>query len=162
MDEIDRGLLAAMQADATSSYAALAARVGLSAGAAHDRVRKLRERGVIRATTVDVDPDAIGRPILSFVTLDASSWLGGSETAQALRDIPEIEAAHIIAGAGTVMLRVRTESTQALQSVLRRLFELPGVSATHTTVALETIFERPVTVAPAAAGSAETELGSAA
>ena len=36
---------------------------GLSPGAAHERVRKLRERGVIRRTTIEVDPAAVGRSV---------------------------------------------------------------------------------------------------
>ena len=64
VDDIDRELLALLQEDATQAYAALGKAVGLSAGAAHERVRKLRERGVIRRTTVEVDPAArrAGRP----------------------------------------------------------------------------------------------------
>lgn len=45
MDDIDRALIQRLQDDAGQSYAALAASVGLSAGATHERVRKLRERG---------------------------------------------------------------------------------------------------------------------
>ncbi|MGH3739153.1 MAG: Lrp/AsnC family transcriptional regulator, partial [Micromonosporaceae bacterium] len=56
MDDVDRDLLGELQHDATQSYAALGEAVGLSAGAVHERVRKLRERGAIRRTTVDVDP----------------------------------------------------------------------------------------------------------
>ncbi|NUT90789.1 MAG: AsnC family transcriptional regulator, partial [Saccharothrix sp.] len=52
MDDTDRAVLALLREDATLSYAALGAQVGLSAAAAHERVRKLRERGVIRRTTI--------------------------------------------------------------------------------------------------------------
>lgn len=45
MDDVDRKLLNLLQEDATQAYAALGKAVGLSAGAAHERVRKLRESG---------------------------------------------------------------------------------------------------------------------
>ena len=67
MDDIDRALLGELQRDATQAYAALGQAVGLSAGAAHERVRKLRERGVIRRTTIEVDPAAVGRGVLAYV-----------------------------------------------------------------------------------------------
>ena len=146
LDQIDRVLLAALQADASRPYAELGQAAGLSAGAAHERIKKLRARGVIRRNTVEIDPAAIGKDILSFVTIDASAWMGDEQTAAALRDITEIEAAYIVAGSGSVLLKVRTASTNALQSVLRRLFDIEGVRSTQATVTLETLFERPVAV----------------
>lgn len=142
VDDIDRALIAELQRDATQAYAALGKAVGLSAGAAHERVRKLRERGVIRRTTVEVEPAALGRGVLAFVMVDSSAWLGDS--AAAFAAIPEVQEAHIIAGAASVLIKVRTATTEQLQDVLRRLYGIEGVSGTQATVVLETFFERPV------------------
>src|SRR5690242_19360313 len=106
MDDVDRALIAELQRDATQAYAALGKAVGLSAGAAHDRVRKLRERGVIRRTTVEVDPAALGRGVLAFVMVDSSAWMG--DTTESFADIPEIQQAHVIAGTAAVLVKVRT------------------------------------------------------
>lgn len=142
MDEIDRRLLAELRRDAAAPYSALAAAVGLSTAAAHDRVRKLKERGVIRRTTIEVDPAALGRGVLSYVLIDANAWMGDASTGEALAALPEIEEAHIIAGAGTLLVKVRTATTQDLQDVLRRLYDVPGVASTQSIVVLETFFER--------------------
>ncbi|GGT94035.1 Lrp/AsnC family transcriptional regulator [Streptomyces lateritius] len=142
MDDVDRVLIAELQRDATQAYAALGRAVGLSAGAAHERVRKLRERGVIRRTTVDVDPVALGRGVLAYVMVDSSAWMGDS--AAAFAALPEIQEAHVIAGSASVLVKVRTATTEGLQDVLRRLYAIDGVSGTQATVVLETFFERPV------------------
>ncbi|CAL9484473.1 Regulatory protein AsnC [Nocardiopsis dassonvillei] len=142
MDEIDRRLVALLQEDAGRSYAALGGLVGLSAGAAHERVRKLRARGVVRRTTVEVDPAALGRGVLAFVMVESSAWMGDSGAA--LAALPEIQEAHVIAGSATLLLKVRTATTEELQDVLRRLYEVEGISGTQATVVLETFFERPV------------------
>ncbi|MQY15937.1 DNA-binding transcriptional activator DecR [Streptomyces sp. RB5] len=144
MDAIDRALLTRLQQDATESYAALGAAVGLSAGAAHERVRKLRERGVIRRTTVDVDPAAVGGGVLAYVMVESTSWMG--ESADLFAALPEIQEAHVIAGQASVLVKVRTATTEQLQDVLRRLYAIGGVSGTRATVVLETFFERPVPV----------------
>ncbi|WP_196466974.1 Lrp/AsnC family transcriptional regulator [Planomonospora sp. ID91781] len=144
MDDVDKMLIGLLQEDATQSYAALGAAVGLSGGAAHERVRKLRERGLIRRTTVEIDAAAAGRPVLAYVMVDGNTWMGG--TAEALRAIPEIEEAHVIAGPASLLVKVRTSSTRELQEVLRRVFGVDGVSATQTVVVLETFFERGVHV----------------
>ncbi|MEU4356382.1 Lrp/AsnC family transcriptional regulator [Streptomyces virginiae] len=142
MDDIDRALVLRLQQDAGQSYAALGTAVGLSAGATHERVRKLRERGVIRRTTVDVDPAAVGSGVLAYVMVDSNAWMG--ESADDFAAIPEIQEAHIIAGSASVLVKVRTASTEQLQDVLRRLYAINGVSGTHATVVLDTFFERPL------------------
>ncbi|MFD6966750.1 Lrp/AsnC family transcriptional regulator [Streptomyces sp. NPDC059979] len=142
MDDIDRALVLRLQQDAGQSYAALGTAVGLSAGATHERVRKLRERGVIRRTTVDVDPAAVGSGVLAYVMVDSNAWMG--ESGADFAAIPEIQEAHIIAGSASVLVKVRTASTEQLQDVLRRLYAISGVSGTHATVVLDTFFERPL------------------
>ncbi|GAA2213030.1 Lrp/AsnC family transcriptional regulator [Nonomuraea monospora] len=140
MDDIDRMLVGLLQEDATRSYAVLGKAVGLSSGAAHERVRKLRERGVIRRTTVEVDQEALGRAVTAYVLVNGGSWMGGA--GQALAAVPEVEEAHVIAGPASLLLKVRTTGTRELQDVLRRIFQVDGVTGTQTVVVLETLFER--------------------
>jgi Lrp/AsnC family transcriptional regulator, leucine-responsive regulatory protein len=144
VDEVDRKLLLELQRDATVAYAALGEAVGLSAGAAHERVRKLRERQVIQRTTVEVDPAAVGRGVLAFVMLEGNAWMGNEPTRQALLALPEVQEAHIIAGPASLLVKVRTATNEELQGALRRFFDIDGVTGTQTIVVLETFFERPV------------------
>ena len=144
MDDVDRGLLAALQQDATQSYAALAQAVGLSTGAAHERVRKLREQGVIRRTTVDVDPAAVGRGVLAFVLVEANAWMGDRPTHEALAALPEVVETHVIAGPASLLVKIRVGTPEQLQASLRRLFQVDGVTGTQTIVVLETFFDRPL------------------
>lgn len=137
-------LLSELQRDATQAYAALGKAVGLSAGAAHERVRKLREQDVIRRTTVDVDPAAVGRGVAAFVLVEANAWMGDHPVREALEALPEVVEAHVIAGPASLLVKVRTATTEDLQSSLRRLFAIDGVTGTQTIVVLESFFERPV------------------
>lgn len=146
MDDVDRMLLTELQQDATQAYAALGKAVGLSAGAAHERVRKLRDQGVIRRTTVDVDPAAVGRGVMAYVLVEANSWMGDSPTKTALEALPEVVEAHVIAGPASLLVKVRTPTTEELQASLRRLYAIEGVTGTQTIVVLESFFERSVDV----------------
>jgi Lrp/AsnC family transcriptional regulator, leucine-responsive regulatory protein len=143
VDDLDRELLALLQRDASQPYAALGRAVGLSPGAAHERVRKLRERGVIRRTTIEVDPAAVGRGVLAFVMVRASAWMGDQRTRDDLAALPEVQEAHVVAGSAALLLKVRTTSTASLQGILRRIFKIDGVASTEAVVVLETFFERP-------------------
>ncbi len=156
VDRIDRALLAALQHDATQSYAALGQAAGLSAGSAHERVRKLRDRGVIRGTTIDVDPAATGHGVLAFVMLQAQAWMGGAPTRDALAAIPEIQEAHVIAGSASLLVKIRAAGTVELQEILRRIFDIDGVTGTRTIVVLETFFERPLHIGGDVTDSGQT------
>jgi DNA-binding Lrp family transcriptional regulator len=147
MDDLDRKLLAELQRDATQAYAALGQAVGLSTGAAHERVRKLREQGVIRRTTIDVDPAAVGRGVAAFVLVEANAWMGDSPVSEALEVLPEVVEAHVIAGPAALLVKIRTPTTEELQGSLRRLFAIDGVTGTQTIVVLESFFERPLDTA---------------
>lgn len=146
MDNTDRQILAELQRDATTSFANLAETVGLSTASTHERVRKLRARGVIVRTGIEVDPTALGRDVLAFVTLASDAWVGDDATRERLASIPEVEAAYVVAGDSSLMLKIRTSTNARLQRVLRDLYDLEGVTGTRSTVVLETFFERPVEV----------------
>lgn len=146
MDTIDRSILRVLQQDATTSYADLAKVVGMSAASAHERVRKLRERGVIMRTTIEVDPSALERNVLAYVALSSDAWVGDESTRDLLTAIPEVEAAYVVAGDSSLLVKVRASTNAQLQQVLRHLYSLEGVNGTRSTVVLDTFFERPLNI----------------
>lgn len=97
---------------------------------------------MIRRTTVEVDPAAVGSAVLAYVMVDSTSWMGDS--AEGFAALPEILEAHVIAGSASVLVKVRTTSTEQLQDVLRRICAIDGGSGTQATVVLDTFFERPL------------------
>lgn len=164
LDAIDRRLLSALADRTDRSYADLGAEIGLSAPAAHERVKRLRAAGVLREAGARVDPAAIGKPLLAFVHVDTRGW-GKSPAMLALSELPELEEIHSVTGDACLILKVRTASTADLEGLLARIYALPGVRGTRTYVALSTYLERttrPETTAglsatPAPAGPHEDE-----
>lgn len=142
VDSTDRSLLGVLVEDATVSYAELGKRAALSAPAAHERVKRLRRSGVIRRTAALIDPVAVRKPLLAFVHIDTKGWK--MSELQTISKYPEVEEIHTVAGDTSMLLKVRTEDTRALESLLSHLFELPGVVSTRTYVVLSTYLERPV------------------
>lgn len=143
LDAADRRLLGVLVEDATVSYAELGERAGLSAPAAHERVKRLRRSGAIRQTAAMIDPRAIRKPLLAFVHVDTKGW-GKTPELMAISECPEVEEIHSVAGDTCMLLKVRTEDTRALEGLLARLYETPGVMSTRSYVVLSTYLERPV------------------
>ena len=143
VDDFDRKLLGVLVEDATVSYAELGQRVGLSAPAVHERVKRLRRSGAIRGTSVLIDPSAVGKPLLAFIHVDTTGWCK-SQALLAIERFPEVEEIHSVTGDTCLLLKVRARSTQALEGLLAHLYTTPGISATRSYVALSTQLERPV------------------
>lgn len=143
IDDFDRKILGVLVEDATVSYAELGKHVGLSAPAVHERVKRLRRSGAIRRTSLLIDPRAVGKPLLAFIHVDTTGWCK-SQALLAIERFPEVEEIHSVTGDTCLLLKVRAESTQALEGLLAHLYATPGVSATRSYVALSTQLERPV------------------
>ena len=62
----DLRILAALQRDGRASYADLGAAAGMSAPSAHERVKRLESRGIVRGYAAVVDPKAVGLGVLAF------------------------------------------------------------------------------------------------
>jgi DNA-binding Lrp family transcriptional regulator len=143
LDRFDRKILSALVADAGRSYAELGAIVGLSAPAVHERVKRLRRTAVLKGTHAGLDGPAIGKPLLAFVHVAAAGW-GKSERLMQLSRFPEVEEMHSVAGDASMVLKVRTASPHALEALLAQVHAVPGVTGTHSYIALSTYLERPV------------------
>ena len=74
LDATDRKLLALLAEDATRTYAELGRLLHLSAPAVHERAKRLKQDGVVKATVAALDGARLGRPLLAFVHVDTASW----------------------------------------------------------------------------------------
>ena len=141
LDAFDRKILGALASDADVSYAELGQRVGLSAPAVHDRVKKLRASGRVRRTVALLDGPAVGKPLLAFVHVDSAGWCESPEL-MAMTELPEVEEIHSVSGDTSMLLKVRCASSRALEALLARLYAIPGIRSTRSYVVLSTYLER--------------------
>lgn len=141
IDEMDARILTAMSVDSRRSYADIGHEVGLSTAAVHERVRKLIERGVIRRFSLSVDPLALGLGFTAFVMIRNDGGVHCREIAPRLREMPEVQELHSVAGEYDFLAKIRTSHARALEDVLYAIKAIPGVARTTSTVVLNTEFE---------------------
>jgi Lrp/AsnC family leucine-responsive transcriptional regulator len=140
LDERDRRILAELQRDGRATYAEIAAQVGLSSSAVHDRVRKLEASGAIRGYHAELDPVALGLGVTALVAITPIDPSAPDDIPERVADLAEIEDCHSVAGDANYVLKVRVGSTLELEDFLRRIREQAGVF-TRTTIALSTPYE---------------------
>ena len=140
-DPTDRSIAAALIADGRSTLKSLAEATGLSVSAVQARVRRLEADGVIRGYTAVIEPDAIGLPLAAFVSITPLDPAHEYDIPDRLSALTEIEACHSVAGEDSFVLFVRVASPTALEELIREIRKRANVS-THTTVVLQTFYER--------------------
>jgi Lrp/AsnC family leucine-responsive transcriptional regulator len=142
LDDTDRRLLRALQADGRITNSDLAKRCHLSPAACHDRVRRLRERGVITGYAAILDPAKVERALLIFVEvrLEHTTRADFDAFAAAVARVPEIRECHMVAGGFDYLVKARVKDMRAYRAFLGDIIvALPGVRETRTYAVLEEI-----------------------
>ena len=141
IDEIDRKILAALQADASRSLGEIAREVGSSKTPVWNRIRKLREAGVIGQQTVVLDAEALGLEACFFVLIRTSEHEADWQARflKALQDRPEVQEAHRLAGDIDYILKVRVENARAYDRFYQALISEVRVHNVTALLSMEQI-----------------------
>src|SRR5487761_1235369 len=121
LDDVDFQLLDALQADADRTNVELARLVGLSPAATLHRVRRLKESGVIRIISAQLDPDACGFPLQVYVTATLARHDVRTSHAfdELIRSAPQIIAAGTVAELQQVLTSLALRGGSRLVTYLR-------------------------------------------
>ncbi len=122
IDDLDRRIVEILDRDARISLKDLAQQVNLSSPSASERLRRLEERGVIRAFTVDIDPAALGYTLQAIVRIRPLP--GKLHIVQKLiEEIPEFVECDKVTGDDCFVARLYLRSIGQLDGILDRIAE---------------------------------------
>ncbi len=141
LDDLDRNILALLQTDATLPLDEIARRLGASKTPVWNRIRKMRESGVIRGEVAILDPDKLGLESCFFVLIRTSQhdsdWL--ARFLEAVRARPEVMEAHRLAGDIDYILKVRVPNARAYDAFYRALIKEVSIFNVTSTLSMEEI-----------------------
>ena len=120
-DAIDRDILRALESDARISFKELADRVGLSANAAAERVRKLHESGVIRDFRAEIDPAAFGLTLRALIEIKMESSTTAEQFEARAASTPGVVRAFVTTGRYDWVLECVARDQQDLQRIIEAL-----------------------------------------
>ena len=142
LDAKDRAILALVQRDAKLQQAEIAKRVGLSAAAVNERLRKLDHAGVIRRYAAQVDPQAVGATVSAFVEVFIEQPRFERQFLERVLTLDEVQECHHITGEFSLLLKVRVRDMSELRDLLLHQFNsMEGVRQTRTIMVLSTVKE---------------------
>jgi DNA-binding Lrp family transcriptional regulator len=138
-DEIDRQIMAHLQADGRMTNVDLADRVGLTAPPCLRRVRTLEEKGAIRGYHADLDPVWLGYTITVFAMVSLKSQAETDlEAFEAhVADIPEIRECYMLNGDIDFILKIVAKDLSSFQQFLTtKLTTAPNVAHVRTSLTI--------------------------
>jgi len=144
LDAIDLKILSIMQGDARVPISKLAKQVGLSPPSVHERISKLKERGIIDRYVTVLDAKKLGKSLTAFIgiTLDRTCCKD-EDVINTLKMIPEVQEVHRIAGEEDLLIKTKTEDTSTLEKMLiNEVTGIKGVAKTRTMIALSSPMDR--------------------
>ena len=123
VDELDRKILGELQVDAEQSLDEIARKVGSSKTPVWNRIKRMRDAGVIKRTTAICDPEGLGLEACFFVLIRTSEHEVGWE--KRFLDVvsrrPEVLEAHRLAGDVDYILKVWVKNARAYDAFYQAL-----------------------------------------
>jgi DNA-binding Lrp family transcriptional regulator len=139
LDDLDRAILRALEADGTLTAGALGRRLGLSQPACWRRIRRLEEEGILAGRRLVLDHAAVGFGVTVFlgVKLAAKGRVSFEDFERALTAIPEVQVVQHVLGLFDYRVKVRARDIADFERVLRRrIMTLPGLGQVEANVLL--------------------------
>lgn len=146
LDDIDRKILAELQADGRMTNVELARRVGISAPPCLRRVRALEESGFIRGYHADVDPRELGFEVQVFAMVRLNSQSEADLTAfeTRARDWPLVRECHMLNGEIDFILKCVSPDLSTFQAFLTgHLTSAPNVASVKTSLVIRCAKDQP-------------------
>ena len=121
LDSISRDIIDHLQNDGRMSYRELGERIGLTAPAVAERVRKLEEAGIIKGYRAVVDYEALGYPLLCVIRLKVPMKTMGIDPK--LAALPNVIEANRVTGSDSHVVRARIRDPRELEGLMEGVWE---------------------------------------
>ncbi len=144
LDEKNQRIMDELKKNSRNSTKNISKNTGIPRVTVHDRIKKMKNKGIIKKFTTNIDYKKIGFPTEVFIFVSFQSGLNISqrELAKRISKIKGVFEVHIISGEYDLLLKVRGESLEKIgKLVVDKLRKLKGVGKTLTFACFETIKE---------------------
>lgn len=147
LDPIDRRILHELTQDARIPYVQLAKKLHVSNTLVHQRVKKLRDSGVLKQAVYRLDAWGLGYQTSAYTQIMLEEAKLHRAVEGELAKIPEIVECVNIAGRYALMVKIYATDNRHLRDIIyEQILTIAGVEGTNTTIAFETAFNRTVPI----------------
>lgn len=142
LDAIDLQILRILQEHCKMPLAKIGEKVGLSAPAIVERIKKLEDVGVITGYAAMLDARKLGFDITAFIGVSIGHPRAIASFEREVSAFSDVLECHHVTGEHTLLLKVKTPNTSTLEELISRIRSVDGVARTETMIVLSTHTER--------------------
>ncbi|TFG32206.1 Lrp/AsnC family transcriptional regulator [Candidatus Thorarchaeota archaeon] len=143
LDDKDYRILTLLKENARLTTGEIAKELDIAQTTIHNRIKKMRESGVIKRFTVDLDRKMTGRGLVAYILCTVSyrttrgQKINQFDIAQLIKNLPEVEDVSIVTGEIDIIVKVSLGDVDALNNfVITKLRNIDGIEKTVTSVVL--------------------------
>ncbi len=147
LDYTDKQILLALKADARKAFSKIADDLKISNSLVHQRIKKMKEDGVIKKADLILDEKMIGYSTKAYVGIRLKEARFANKVVENLHDIVEVTECNFVSGKYAIFVLVYAKDNDHLRSVLYdQIHEIEGVGGTDSFICFSTNFDRSVPV----------------
>jgi len=145
LDPIDHLILHELTLDARISFVQLAKKLSVSNTLIHQRVRKMKEAGIMQNATYRLDPWKLGYETCAYTQVMLANPKRHRQVEEELEKIPEIVECVNTAGRYALLLKIYARNNAHLRDIIYdKILPIEGIEGTNSTFSFETAFIRNV------------------
>ncbi len=147
LDYIDQQIISALKADARRAYSKIAEDLKISNSLVHQRIKKMKDDGVIKKADLILDEKKIGYSTKSYVGIRLKEARHSAQVVGFLEKIPEIKECNYVSGKYALFALIYAKDNDHLRKILyNQIHEIDGVAGTDSFICFTTNFNRSIPV----------------
>ncbi|MBP3942006.1 Lrp/AsnC ligand binding domain-containing protein [Sphingobacteriaceae bacterium WQ 2009] len=147
LDNLDIQILSILMNDASIPYTEIAKKLIVSGGTIHVRMKKMEELGIIRGSSLIINPQKVGFDITAFLGIYLEKGSQYSDAVEHLKEIKEVVELHYCTGSYSMFAKIICRDTVHLRKVLNEdIQSVKGIQRTETIISLEESIKRQISL----------------
>ncbi len=147
IDPIDIRILSELTNDAELPFVKLAKKLKVSNTLIHQRVKKLKEKGILKKARYEIDSYKVGFQTSAYTQIRLENNKFHKQIEDELKQIPEIVECVNISGPYAILVKILAKNNRHLRDIIyEKILEIDGVENTNSTFSFETAFRRSIPV----------------
>ena len=147
IDGTDKKILVELTSNSRTPILEISRKIGISGAAIHQRIRKLKDSGLISGQHLKLNPKALGYTTLAFIGVYFDKAERNSQAIREMKKIPEILECHYTTGNWSVLIKILCKNNEHLMTLLNKQIQsINGVSRTETFISLEQQIDRQISI----------------
>ncbi|MBI2110473.1 Lrp/AsnC family transcriptional regulator [Candidatus Woesearchaeota archaeon] len=145
IDKKDIEVLKILEGDASLTTQQISKKTHIPITTIHNRIKKLKQMGIIKKFTIIKDYTKLGKPIVAYILITLNYPSSGKkvnqrEIAKQLKSFEEVQTVAIVTGTTDIIIQVRVNTIDVLNDfIIDKLRNVDGIDKTQTLIVLKEI-----------------------